>query len=268
MKGDEALSGAFREAREALGLSQRELAKKAGVPYQVVRNLEGGLWEELPEPVYMRCFMERMADVLQLSPKTWKSEDLFQTRVDLSSVVVAKVASPEFKGWRLSLLFCFLALFVVGAIIWRGWEVYRQGSRGKAPVTVAKALSPVHRMPSPVVVRKKAPPPISQKEAVPSPSLIEKEEPDQAMAAQVEFHQLEIRARERCWVWMRLGDGSIKDFILKPQERFRVSFFGSVEMRVGNSGALTLSVDGRPLPFQAKEGQPKNFRVTPEGIEE
>lgn len=266
MKNDEALSTAFREAREALGLSQQELAKKAGVPYQVVKNLEEGLWEELPEPVYMRSFVERMADVLQLPPETWKREGIFQTRVDISSVVVAKVASPEFKGWRLPLLFCFLGLVIVGALVWRGWDVYRQGSHVKAPVSVAKAPSPVHRAPSHVAVRKRAPSPAPNKGVV--SSLMEEGEPDQVMAAGVEFHQLEIRARERCWVWMKLGDGSIKDLILKPQERFRVSFSNHVEMRVGNSGALTLFVDGRPLPFQGEEGQPKSFQVTPEGIEE
>jgi len=266
MKNSEALSTAFREAREALGLSQRELAKKAGVPYQVVRNLEEGIWEELPEPVYMRRFMERMAEVLQLPPETWKGGGIFQTRVDISSVVVGKVKKERPHTRRFIPLFLLVALVIVGALIWKGWDVYRQGSQVKAPAPVAKAPSPVHRAPSPVVVRKKLPSPVPKKGVV--SSLMEKEEPDQAMAAQVEFHQLEIRARERCWVWMKLGDGSIKDFILKPQERFRVSFSNNVEMRVGNAGALTLLVDGRSLPFQAEEGQPKSFRVTPEGIEE
>ena len=262
MRDYEALSTAFREAREALGLSQQELAEKARVPYQVVKNLEEGMWEELPEPVYMRCFVERMAGVLQLPPEVWKREEWFQTQVDISSVRVAKVTSPEFKGWRLPLLFCLLGLIIVGALVWRGWEVYRQGSQVSVPESVVKAPLPAQPAPSRMVVRKRA-----SKKGVVS-SLMEKGEPDQAMAAGVKLHRLEIRARERCWVWMRLDDGSIKDFILKPQERYRVSFSDHVEMRVGNSGALTLLVDGNPLPFQGEEGQPKSFQVTPEGIEE
>jgi cytoskeletal protein RodZ len=51
----ESFSRAMREARESMGISREELARRARVPLLVVRNLEEGRWSELPEEVYLFC---------------------------------------------------------------------------------------------------------------------------------------------------------------------------------------------------------------------
>ncbi len=242
----------IKGARESQGLSREALAEKARVPLSVVRNLEDGVWEELPEAVYMRHFLERISQVLQLPPEIMR-EGAFESHIDLSSVVVGKVREEGIKPKVLLLFVVLLMLTIGGFSVWKGWKSLGQhpGPRASSTASLGKSHA----------VGEGIPPPASKEG--PSTSIIEREEPDKAMAAQVEFHKLEIRARERCWVWMKLEDGSVRDFILKPHESYRITFRKGVQLRVGNAGAVAIVVDKKMLPFKAEEGQPKTLYVTP-----
>jgi len=55
--------------REKNGLSVEEVARKLYLSAHVVRSLEGGLYEKLPEPVYVRGYIRGYCRILSLDPK-------------------------------------------------------------------------------------------------------------------------------------------------------------------------------------------------------
>ena len=252
----------LREAREARGLSRKELAKKAGVPLPVVKNLEEGRWSALPEAVYLRWFMERLARVLEIPLEEWRPlVESLEPRVDLSSVVVKKATPQGGWGWWQGLALFFFLVVLLGAFLWFGVgtyispqkvSLYRNGNGHEVSEASPSKIGNFHML---------SPPGMG---VVPGKGVGEGRD---AEAALVELHYLEIKARGECWVWMRLEDGAVRDFILRPGEKYRVSFTRKVEVRLGNSGAVDLLLDGRDLGFEGEEGKPEDLRVTPLGIE-
>ena len=61
--------------------------------------------------------------------------------------------------------------------------------------------------------------------------------------------RIEIRATADCWVQVRAPDQSIFfSRVLKSGETYRVPGRSGLVMRTGNAGALTIVVDGKPVP--------------------
>ena len=61
--------------------------------------------------------------------------------------------------------------------------------------------------------------------------------------------RIEIRATADCWVQVRAPDQSIVfSRVLKSGETYRVPGRSGLVMRTGNAGALTIVVDGKPVP--------------------
>lgn len=258
----------LREAREAKGLSRKELAQRAKVPLPVVKCLEEGRWSDLPEAVYVRWFVERLAQELDIPWEEWGPiVEGLAPRVDLSSVVIKKATPQEGWGWWQGFaLFAFLVV-LLGAFLWFGVGTYlgtsqkglprlkENGHRVQAPQEGEKGLAISQRL------RRLVPPGMG---------VVSDEgrgEGTEAEAALVELHTLEIKAAGKCWVWMKLEDGAVRDFILRPGERYRISFTRKVEVRLGNPGAVALLLDGKDLGFEGKEGKPEDLKVTPSGIE-
>ncbi len=255
----EAFSQILKEAREARGLSQKELARLARVPLMVVRNLEEGEWSKLPEEVYLRWFVERLARILDIPPFQWHPVvEGLKPRVDLSSVAVRKVEDGEGWGWKRSLGLVLIILVVLGGLLWLGMEGREFGKWGRffphlsGKVAIEDAGSVKARVSSRVSVL----------------SSVAKPEAKEAEAALVRVHLLVLRAKAPCWVRMKLEGGSIRDFILKPGERYTVPFTKALEMKLGNPGGVEILLDKKPLSLGNSLGTPKRLKVTPYGLEE
>ncbi len=252
----ESFSRHLKEAREARGLSRRELARMARVPLLVVRNLEEGRWSDLPEAVYLRWFIERLAKVLDIPPSVWHPLiDELTPRVDLSSVALKTARPSKPWGWIRGLVLV-LSLLVIGGFAWLMMKgVFLKGSGGfreevKELVLFARGS------------REK----VASK--VRNLSSVTQSESGEAEAAFMEIHHLEIRAKGSCWVRMWLCNATTKDFVLKPGEKYLASFTKELKLKLGNPGAVVLIVDGKPFSFKRNLGLPKVLKVTPSGVVE
>jgi len=259
---NESFARRLREAREARGLSRRELAREARVPVSVVKNLEEGNWSALPEDVYLRWFMERLAQVLDIPPGEWcPLVDGLEPRVDLSSVEVKRIAPYEGWGRWHAVALCLFLMVLVGAFLWFGVGTYLTPRKLGLSETRRVARTKASEKGKETTESKILPLGIG----VASSRLAR--EGGEAEAALVKIHRLELRAKDLCWVKMVLEGGAVRDFILRPGERYRVSFTRAVKMRLGNSGAVEMILDGEPLEFPGEGGAPKDVRVTPSGVE-
>ncbi len=255
----ETFSRNLREARETRGLTREELARMARVPLLVVKNLEECRWSELPEAVYLRWFVERLAKALDIPPSVWHPlVDELAPRVDLSAVTVRKAGSLGTWSWRRSFALILSVIVVLGGLLWVAMEngIFQRNVAGSLEKRMGRISSIARRERTRVV---------SKVTAITS---VTKSETKEAEAALVEIHHLKLRATAPCWVRMELENGSIRDFILRSGESYGVSFTKAVEVKVGNPGAVEIMVDGKTYPFKGDLGRPKTLRISPEGVKE
>lgn len=247
MKKEE-LSYLIRETREGRSLSRSDLARIARVPVGVIRKLEDGMYDELPEPPYLSPFLERLAQVLELEEEKLLSFiDDRKYAPDISNITVGKVG--ELK-WRVPHFFLlFFLLICTGLLYWA--LTWNWGLKGEGPSHLK-----VEKM-------------VKQKERavnVPSSHLEGLEElkntptlggtPAIAAPEPVQEYALLIKAHDRCWVHMKLEDGTERDFILKPGERYKMSYARECVVRLGNSGAVGIEINGKKALFGGEISKP------------
>ena len=78
-------------------------------------------------------------------------------------------------------------------------------------------------------------------------------------------HVLVVTARMDCWL-RAVADGGVDGNktvkLLHPGESISVSFAETLEIRLGNAGAVDFAVDGRPYVFEARSGEVKTLQIT------
>ena len=75
-------------------------------------------------------------------------------------------------------------------------------------------------------------------------------------------HALRIQASADCWVEAK-GDGfGRKEFLLRSGESYTVTFPKELSVRLGNSGGITLTLDGKPYAFDGKDGKVRTVQIT------
>lgn len=112
----------------------------------------------------------------------------------------------------------------------------------------------VHETPAPVVV-------------APSDVLAQKAEekavaPEQAdKKADVAMRSLRVEATADCWV-EATGDGfTRKEFLLRNGQGYTVIFPNNLSLRLGNSGGISLTLDGAPYYFNGADGKVRTVHI-------
>jgi len=214
--------------------------------------------------VYLRWFIERLAKALDIPPSQWHPlVERLQPRVDLSSIYVKKADYPQGWRWTHSFALVVFVLLILGGVLWFGVE--------KVQVPPKKLIAVAPQKEEPLKARKPVALEHAERRIAAEASdflAMTKPKTKEAEAALVRVHHLELRAKDLCWVRMKLENGGIRDFILKPTQRYEVPFTRAVEMKLGNPGAMEILVDGKALSLEGNMGRPKVLRVTPSGVEE
>ena len=85
----------LRNAREAKGLSQRQVADATKLSVRAIDLLEKGELSELPEGIYRRSIIRAVAREVGLNPEQLLTEFVAQRPDDLPSPPVVVVAEPQ-----------------------------------------------------------------------------------------------------------------------------------------------------------------------------
>ena len=117
---------ALIEAREKLGLSQKEVAEKLFLPITVIKYIEEGEFDRLPRQAFIRGYLRSYARVVQLSGDhivelyekgSRSSESTAQVgRITEERVGSAHITGPVVLTGLFGLAFLFL---IIGLIWWR-----------------------------------------------------------------------------------------------------------------------------------------------------
>lgn len=136
------------------------------------------------------------------------------------------------------------------------------------PKVVAEAPKKAAKVtPKPTVAKAKpapAPKTVAKTPVVAPADVAEKKQAEQVAekAPAGPMHLLRIQATADCWI-EATGDGfPRKEFLLRDGEGHTVSFPNNLALRLGNSGGISLTLDGVPYPFNGTDGKVRTVHIT------
>lgn len=255
----------LREAREARGLSLEDAAHETRIRATHLEALEREEFDRLGGDVYVRGFIRSYARAVGVDP-----EQLLEThRASTPPTRVEQPPTPlsseplEAEPRRgLGLVTAAVAVVaIVGLAVWGGGSDDRvdmdddplAGTNAEEG-TDDDAGGAAELTPTPT----------------PTPTPVEPEQPDAdesddepADRADDDRVVLEVGDRE---VWVRAlvdGDEAWKD-LLAPGSVERLDEAGEIRLRLGDAGAVELTVDGRSVGAPGADGQPVWVTITPD----
>jgi cytoskeletal protein RodZ len=229
----------LRSARTKKGLSLEDVATKTLIQPRFITAIEQGKVEELPEALYVRGFIRRMAEVSGINGDSLaESFPLGQVQSGSSNAKLAGVNGPTFRPWHLYAIYFALVIGAVALLysLFKPQETPRPAGTGKVTSTAAV---PKPAKPSPAVKAVAKPKPQTS--------------PVQAQLTLKADSYLDISA-----------DGQ-SNFVgtLKAGEKKTVTAKQEIRLSAGNAGGVVLAVNSQDGKVMGKSGEIKDVTLTP-----
>lgn len=238
----------LRQQREEMSVPIEEIAAKTLIRTGVLRALEEGQLEQLPEPIFIQGFIRRYGDAIHLDGSAL-AKTFSPSTPQLKSVKSLPEFSPQpadvakaIRPYLPRILIGALSVLLIGG-------VFYLLSRPRTP-------TPAPRRQNPPVVP--TPPP----KVVPSP-LPTVPTPPKSPQSRVPI-QVKISLKSSSWLRVTADEktqfeGTLAQGIEKSWEAQK-----QLTLRVGNAGAVMVSLNGEKLKLLGKTGDTKEVTFTPD----
>ncbi|GET36250.1 helix-turn-helix domain-containing protein [Microseira wollei] len=239
------MGGYLRHLREEQALSLEEVAAKTKVQARLLHAIEEGRLEPLPEPVYIKGFIQRYADALGLNGAEFAS--VFPTAVGFQNKRSWRNwYTPQLKPVHLYLFYIFL---VIGAVTGLSSLI----ERSPAPVSnvaggrlsVAKSAAP---RTSPKADKSKS----EGVEVASTAATAPVAKPGEAV-------RVDIEVKEESWVRVKVDGKTKYQGLLKKGEKRTWTAKQELVVRSGNAGGVILAFNQEEAKPMGDLGQPKTL---------
>lgn len=250
----------LRQAREALGLSLRDVSERTKIRQPALRAIESDDLRQLPGGAIGRGFVKLYArevglDAHEMGERFDQQRDSEAAGGFGGDPGAAAGALSGLSSWftpaRAAMVFAAIAVVAVASFLLR---------RGPEP-SPAPAEAPIaSEVPAPV-----EPPPAPAPVAVPSPAAVPASTPP-AKAAQVPpgTVRVELLASGDCWVAATADGEQVVYRMLPAGERATMNAKSEAVVRIGMPANVAVTINGRPMrPFE-RPGSPITLRITPD----
>lgn len=251
----------LQKARAAKGLSIEAAAAASKVPLSYVRLMEQEQFHLVPDPLYLTRFLMDYAAFLGLDPKPVEA----QLRGQVSSIGVAGLSHPvPSPGLRIDLrrlamyllpAVAVIPLIFIGLSLWSGpppaVPPTRQPELAESQETAASlpeavtAIPPSSQLPSLSAGRPEELPPTHP---VTGPTVQEPQGPPPR-------YRLRAEAKDTTWLAVSADGAPDRKALLRPGETASWWANNGFIVTIGNSGGVTLSLNGRPISLKGARGQ-------------
>jgi cytoskeletal protein RodZ len=226
----------LRSARTQKGISLEDVAAKTMIQPRFLTAIEQGKIEELPEALYVRGFIRRMAEVIGIDGTALaESFPLGRDPNGSYNSNLMGAVTPTIRPWHLYVLY-FAALMGAVALLWALF-----GSQNSPKTTSAS---------SPAVIASKPTKPIAAK-PVPKPK--PQTAPVQAQLTLKADSYLDISADGQANFTGTLKSGEKKTITAKQE----------IRISAGNAGGVLLSVNSQAGKLMGQPGEVKDATLTP-----
>jgi cytoskeletal protein RodZ len=249
----------LRRTREGAGLRVSDIAEETKVSKGILRALEDGRFERLPERVFCRSFVAQYARTVGADEKplliafdqAWEGYRASSgTHPNLE--VVSDDLGPSIRwGFWIPITAGILILLVAAAVILRGSTFMGEDlapdprRSGAKQVTQARA---------------------TQMSAKPTPRMQPPEAADDLAEESVVNMAITVGAGEESWIHYRDREGMTGQSLLTNGDRLDLELAGPVKLTVGNAGAVKIVVGNQVFSDLGLPGQVIHTEVTREGF--
>lgn len=245
----------LRQAREAMGLSLREVSERTKIRQPALRAIESDDLRQLPGGAIGRGFVKLYAREVGLDPHVMaerfdeQRESTFNggLGVDPGAAAGARSDTAWFTPARAAMVLAAVAVLAVG------YYALRPGS--EVPVTAeetstaAESAAPAQAPAAPGPVE----PPVSTSTPV----------ADKAAQVPSGVVRVEIQATGECWVAATADGQQVVYRMLPAGERATFDAKTEAVVRIGMPANVAVTINGRPIrPFE-RPGSPITLRITP-----
>lgn len=255
----------LKHAREGRGISLRQIATSTKISTVALEALERGDLSKLPGGIFSRAFVRAYAIEVGLDPDEIVSQFLVELGVHESQMGDDEI-HPEVTAddrafleqqrraamW-LRIAIGVVVLLIIAAVMW--WQVSNRAPQEEA------AVAPQASAPAPEVTQ------VANTPAPAGPSVAEPASTsDPAPSSSPVW--IELTTSDACWVQVtadgRVGPGRL--FAAGERERFEAT--RELVLQVGNAGAVTWTVNGRPGRALGGAGEVRTVTISPETVSE
>lgn len=139
------IGAVLRQGREAKNFSLEQIAERLKVRVGIIAALETDKYNDLPEPIYTRAYLERYAQIVEVDAATIVRRYDRRAGFTAGQAVVVPKVLPNAKNLRLNLVTPLLILLGVGAIAGAAWWWQVQSSK---PLGETLRPAPAQQTPS------------------------------------------------------------------------------------------------------------------------
>jgi cytoskeleton protein RodZ len=259
----------LRRAREARGLSLDELTRSTKINTATLAAIESGDIQKLPAPIYARGFIKAYAAEVGLDPTTVANAyltglvpDTEQVRTGVSAGSAAAMTSPSHDG-RASIGTSRQLLEV---------NHVRRFSR-LTTLAAAVGLAVYIVSFSRHTAERRAPGDATDNDAARSTPVADA---NRALTTTSEAISMTINGpltvelvpQGPCWLVATVDGARVIARLLQPGERQTLAIMDEALLRVGDPGALSISINGQTGRVLGRPGQPVNVKITKDNFKE
>jgi cytoskeletal protein RodZ len=248
----------FAAAREQAELTLEDVASETKISLRILRALEDGRFEYLPEQIFCRNFIRQVAALAATDPEPLLEDfDRAWELHRLESGAYPRVdPEPEPSGRRIR--WGFWLPIGAGAVIALvvAWILVRGTSPGDPlppdPRRSTAALAEPTRSPT-------RPPP-TPVQSLPTPTAA-----DEVPAEPLDV-TIDVAEDGECWIHYRDAAGRQDRRLLTGGDRVRLELAWPVKLTVGNAAVVGLELAGERHEDLGRPGQVIHLELTPDGL--
>ena len=247
------IGGRLRRAREQRGLSLHDAARLTKLSTSVLQAIERNDFESLPHGVYRKAYLRTLAGEVGLNPNEIAGEydNQFAPAIappvaDRNTVLHEEWVRQLTPPPRRSLV---TLVSVVAAVAWFAWPrpveptvttpgrhiEIRTPLENSAPVSGGR----IRGTAEPIATRRQADAPL----------------------------RIEMAATGWCWVAAETDGQRVLYRLVEPGERLVLEAHRLISLRLGDAGAVTLSINGGPRRSPGRDGAVAVVEVTPDNVD-
>ncbi|MFW6415082.1 MAG: helix-turn-helix domain-containing protein [Thermodesulfobacteriota bacterium] len=252
----------LRNERINQGLSLDDVHDKTKISPYVLQNIEEGILDYLPHPVYVKGFIKSYANVLGLDAEELGSQ--FMRNMSLQEEEREnedRSISHSAHRIKLILVIILLVLMMAGWFVFKGFyldsfkdteQLENRTQENHEKIKPEEDVAAVNATPDrdgefnkTESIRN-----IMQKNSTAGENSTNQTDKD----GENDSHVVTVVARESCWLLAEV-DGRVKDVYLNSGEDMDLTFVDSLQLKLGNAGGVELLYDGEEYPLDAEPGE-------------
>ena len=255
----EDIGGRLRSAREHRGMSLRDVATRTKLTIPVVRAIERNDFSALPGGMFRKAYVRTLAVEVGLNPNDIAADYCASFEPPVESLSVPSRGTTREEQWLNQLAPSprrFLVTLVAVAVLATAWLLLDGAIRWASLDNGA--------LNRPAAV---ATPPLA-------PTAAANNRPGQAAittatAAQATHMPLRIELTAAGWCWVAADtDGKRSMYrLVEPGERLLLEAHRVISLRIGDAGAMTLSINDGPRRSAGGDGEVVELTLTPDNVE-